>query len=222
MDAAYIDYIPTLQQLIQHWTEAETVLGRAMILDDGTTLDGIRDLHETLASANAEVLAKENQRQGAIQARDHARSEALPTGRQARFSILGTIPQSEEARQLPKQLPPLTSVVAKQLVALQDIQEVWTAVNALPAGKYPALHLPLVVRVSLDGTERDVTLAQFQGMVASLGQGGEAVKQAEISLKVAQKGRKEVVLRAQVVLRKYRALIRGLFPTTSKIAQSVP
>jgi len=222
MPQAITDYLPTIQQHLKHWADAEAAHGKAIVLNDGTTIDTLRDLHETIATASENTQTAENQRQAAIQQRQRARAEAIPTGQQARKTILGLIPNSDPARQLPAKIPSLTEEVARQLVPLQDVQAVWAQVNASPASLYPALTPPLVVRVDIGGTEREVTLVQFQGMVASLSMSGEAVKTAEQSLTLAQQERKKALEHAKAALKAYRAAIKGIFPATSAIARSLP
>ena len=222
MPLAITDYLPTIQQFLQHWTDAETELGKPIVLNEETSIDTLRDLHEAIATAQADTQTAENARQAAIQQRERARKEAIPTGRQVRKAILGLIPDSDPARQLPAKMPALTDEVAKQLVPLQDVQAIWTEINASPTGKYPALAPPLVVRVELSGKEQSATLAQYQGMVSGLSMSGEAVKIAEQSLTRAQQARKKSMEQAKAALKRYRSAIKGLFPNTSVTVRSLP
>ncbi|MGL4370045.1 MAG: hypothetical protein ACRCUT_10305, partial [Spirochaetota bacterium] len=115
MPQAITDYVPLADKFLQHWSSAETALGRAIILEDSTTRDSLQELKDALTAAQNEAQVAENARQAGIKQRDNARAETFPIARQARKSILGVIPSSDEARQLPAKFLPLTADAQKQL-----------------------------------------------------------------------------------------------------------
>lgn len=222
MPQAITDYVPLAQKFLQHWSDTETTLGRALTLEDGTTRDALQDLKDALTAAQHASLVAENTRQGGIKQRDIARAEAFPIARQVRKGILGVIPSSEEARQLPAKFLPLTGDVQKQLVTLRDVESVWGSVNALPANKYPSLVQPFTVIVDLGGTEEAIALARYSAAIAALSAAADTVETAEQALTQAQQDRKKSVEKLQAVFKAYRAVIRGLFPRTSAIYRSLP
>ncbi|WP_395144086.1 hypothetical protein [Armatimonas sp.] len=222
MALATTDYLPLAEKFLQHWSDAENALGKALVLEDGTTQDMLQSLKDALSSAQGTITTSENDRQGAIGQRDSARAEALPIARQVRKGILGVVPSSDEARQLPATLPSLTEDVQKQLVALRDIENVWTRVNALPAGSYPSLTLPFTVLVDLGGTEDLVTLTRYSAAVQALSAAATTLKTAEQALNQAKQNRKKSVEDLQKVFLAYRKRIRGTFPRTSALYRSLP
>jgi hypothetical protein len=222
MPQAITDYVPLADKFLQHWSSAEMALGRAITLEDATTRDGLQGLKDALIAAQDEAQTTENARQAGIKQRDNARAEAFPIARQARKSILGVIPSSEEARQLPTKFLPLTADAQKQLVALRDVEKVWASVNALPAGKYASLALPYTVLVDLGGTETTIALARYSAAVASLTVAASTVETAEQALTQAQQERKKAIEKLQAAFKAYRKAIRGLFPQTSALYRSLP
>jgi hypothetical protein len=222
MPEAITDYIPLIDKFLQHWSDCENALGRAVVLETGTTRDGLQDLKESLVAAQSTITESENDRQAGIQEREKARGEALPIARQARKGILGVIPSSDEARQLPARIPSPTTDAQKQLVALRDIENVWTRINALPAGKYPSLVQPFTVIVDLAGTEQTIALARYSTAVSSLATAASTLETAEQALTQAQQDRKKVIETLRKVFLAYRKLVRGLFPRTSALYRSLP
>jgi hypothetical protein len=222
MPQAITDYVSLADKFLQHWNDAESELGRAITLEDGTTRDGLQDLKEELITSQQTTLDAENGRQAAIKERDRGCATASPIARQVRKSIIGLIPSSDQARQLPAKLLPSTSEVQKQLVGLRDIESIWASVNALPGGTYPSLVLPFTVRVDLGGTEETVTLARYSATITALASAASAVETAEQTLTQAQQKRKKVVEALKKLFLAYRAAIRGLFPRTSALYRSLP
>ena len=222
MPQAITDYVPLADKFLQHWSDTENALGRGLTLEDSTTRDTLQDLKDALTAAMQAALVAENARQGGIRQRDSARAEVFPIARQARKAILGVIPSSEEARQLPARFLPITADVQKQLVAFRDVENVWGSVNALPANTYPSLVLPFTVRVDLSGTEQSIALARYSTLVASLSTAASTVETAEQALTQAQQDRKKAIEKLQAVFKAYRTAIRGLFPRTSALYRSLP
>lgn len=216
------DFMPLVDKFLKHWSDAETALGRAVVLNDNTTRDGLQDLKDALLAALAGNDAAENDRQGLVVRRDNARQDALPMARQVRKAIQGALPSSEEAGELPRAVPAFSADAQKQLATLRDIETVWTRVNALPAGSHPALVLPFTVQVDLSGTIETVTLARYSAAVASLAAAASGLETAEQALKRAQLERKQVTTQLKRVFVAYRKLIRGLFPRSSMVYQSLP
>jgi hypothetical protein len=222
MALAITDYLPLAEKFLQHWSDAENALGKAVVLEDGTTQGALQDLKDALSGAQSTITTSENDQQGAIGQRQSARAEALPIARQVRKGILGAIPSSNEARQLPTRLPSATEDVQTQLVALRDVENVWTRVNALPAGSYPSLTTPFTVLVDLGGTEETITLARYSAAVLALSTAASTLKTAEQALTQAQQDRKKSVEALRKVFLAYRKRIRGLFPRTSALYRSLP
>lgn len=216
------EYLPLVQKYIAHWTSAEAELKGPLVLGDGSTMDTLRDLHESLASANTSCISAERAHLGAAQQRETARAHAIPVASQARKAILGRLPSSPEAAQLPARIPSLTTDAQKQLAALEQVQGVWTVVNVLPAHQYPGFTPPLVVRVIQDGATVAVTLAEFNVLYVTLGQAAEAVQDASVALKQATVARHAVVAQINAVLASYSKVIKGTFPPGSTVLLSLP
>ncbi len=222
MPQAITDYVPLADKFLQHWNDAENALGRAIVLEEGTTRDSLQDLKDALIATQQAALVAENARQGGMRARDNARAEAFPIARQARKSIASVIPSSEEARQLPAKFLPLTADAQKQLVALRDVENVWSSVNALPANKYASLVVPFTVLVDLQGTEETIAIARYSAAIAALATAASTVQTAEQALTQAQQDRKKAIETLNTVFKAYRTLIRGVFPLTSAVYRSLP
>ena len=222
MPQAITDYVPLADKFLQHWSATENALGRGLTLEDSTTRDTLQDLKDALTAAMQAALVAENARQGGIRQRDSARAEVFPIARQARKAILGVIPSSDEARQLPARFLPITADVQKQLVAFRDVENVWGSVNALPANTYPSLVLPFTVLVDLSGTEQNIALTRYSAAVASLSTAASTVETAEQALTQAQQDRKKAIEKLQAVFKAYRTAIRGLFPRSSALYRSLP
>ena len=222
MPTVITDYLPILQKHIQHWTDAEEAHQKPITLVDGSTLDTLRDLYEEYASAQTDGTNAEVAYQSARKSRDDARAVVMPVGVQVRNAILGQVPTAPEVQALRKRLPSLETTPQKQLLALNDVAAVWAAINAYPAGKFPSLTPPLVVHADIHGTERTVTLAEFQVFIATLSQAAEAVETSEQILKQTKEERKKVQAKINPVLAAYAKMIKGLFPASSVIAKSLP
>lgn len=222
MAEALTDYIPLVEKFLTHWNDSETNLGRALVLDNGTTRDSLQDLKEELIALQNALINSENDRQEQIKLRDNARNEALPMAKQVRKAVLGALPSSAEARELPTRVPAFNADAQKQLVVLRDIENIWTRVDALPAATHPGLVLPFTVRVDLEGTETDLPRASYSAAVGRLTAAASALEAAEQALKQAQQERKKVTERLKAVFLAYRKLIRGLFPRTSALYRSLP
>lgn len=222
MPQAILDYLPLTIKFLQHWNDVESALGKAVVLEDGTTRDALEDLKATLTTTQSTMTTTENDRQGAMQQRDRARAEALPIARQARKGILGTISTADEARQLPGKIPTVTQDAQTQLVALRDVENVWQRLNALPANRYPSLTTPYTVLVDMHGTEETITLARYSAAITRLDTAATALKVAEQALTQAQQDRKKAIEALKRVFLAYRKLIRGIFPRTSALYKSLP
>lgn len=222
MSKSLTDYLPIAQRYLAHWELAEAELKSVIVLGEGSTIDTLRDLHEALAEALQDTQQASGSMRAVASDRDSARLKALPIASQVRKAILGRLPQSAEAAQLPACLPAVTGDVQKQLAALQLVQEVWTAVNALPPHQYPGFTPPLVVRVLQDGATITVTLAEFTGLYATLGQAAEAMQGAHVRLVKATAARNTVIKRLVKLLDAYSKVIKGTFPLGSDILLSLP
>jgi len=216
------EYLPLVQKYIAHWASAEAELKGPLVLGEGSTIDTLRDLHESLASANTSCINAERAQLAVAQQRDSARAQVIPVAGQVRKAILGRLPGSPEAAQLPARIPSLTTDVQKQLAALEQVQGVWSVVNALPAHQYPGFTPPLVVRILQDGVTVAVTLAEFNVRCATLGQAAEAVQEASVALKQATVARHAVVAQINAVLASYSKVIKGTFPPGSTVLLSLP
>jgi hypothetical protein len=222
MALAQTDYIPTIDKVLQHWSDAETKLGRAITLADGTTRDGLQDLKtEYEAIQQAALTAGAHQKDG-INQRDLSRKEGLEIAKQARKGILGLVPGSDPARELPTRIPAFNTDPQKQLLALRQIELAWQHVNALPASQHPALVLPLVLLVSLNGTDQSVPLARYSATIAALAAATTTLETAEQVLTQSQKDRKALSRKLDGIFTAYRKVIRGLFPAASPLTQSLP
>jgi Tfp pilus assembly protein PilN len=102
------------------------------------------------------------------------------------------------------------------------IELAWQNTNALPASQYPALVLPLVLTVVLRGKEEQVTLAHFSAAIAALASATSTIETAEQVLTQSQKDRKPATATFDTIFSAYRKVIRGLFPATSPLTQSLP
>ena len=222
MPLAINDTLPTIQTFLKHWDDTEAALGHPFTLADGSSSDTLRALHEAFYTAQQDGLVAENSHQGAIQARDNARKDVLPTALQARKAIRGLLPESEQVKQLPKRIPSITADVQTQLVALRDVLQVWESVNALPTTLYPTLTRPLVVRIEVDNVLQSRAATHFQLQVATLSMAAETLVISEQGLRQAHANRDLVRRQVDGVLKKYRATVTGLLPRTSTLVRTLP
>jgi hypothetical protein len=213
--------ITSLAAAERHWAAAEVALGRAIVLKSGTTRADLVALHQEVSEIATAQLVPENQRQAAALSRDTTRNAVRAVNSRFVASVRGLLQGTEFAAQLPI-LPTSNAMPEKQLRGARDLENIWTSINALPAGRYPSVAPPLTLLVKEDGTTRTVTLANYSARIAAYATAQETVRQLDETIATLNIRRDDIIKKARKILVEYRAAIRALFPEDSEQVLTLP
>jgi len=172
-------YVAVMDEFVAHWTDVNAELApAALTLQGGYTLALFTADRNTLEQAIIDVEDLENARQTAASARDTLKAAIRTQLGQFRAALRALLPDSKYPRAAPV-VPPLGAIESKFLAAFDDMQSLWTRINADAsiAGFTP----PLVIG--------PLTPAAFTTDLAALRVAFTAVTIAENDLDIGRKGR---------------------------------
>ncbi|WP_309713180.1 hypothetical protein [Armatimonas sp.] len=197
-----------------HWNNAETALGRAIVLPEGTTQSGFTDSSLAAKAAQDTVIARTNDMESAMQTRDSTLGPLQSSASLFTAYVRASTPGSTFVKMLPK-IPATTAAAVKWGKVLQDLDGIWTRLDTANPADYPALSLP--TRLS-NGTTR----AQFSPDVAQFGTALNDLQEAINDIKEAQGDLRNLGKSIRADISAYRKLIRSLFPTGHPIRTTLP
>lgn len=206
-------FVPTINLFIPHWVAANTALGAGgpLVLPDGSTvstLTGFRDSLMGFASSLESKLNDVEIARGFIEL-----IKASLHGRINEFNrkIRGFLSHTPYAAALP-QVPQLASAQGPFLQPLDDMNSLWTKINA---ATIPGFTGPLTL---LGG----YLLATFTTELASLKTAYTTWLAAVQETDIERERRNDVQDLAYAVLRDYRAAVEGTFAPTDALVESLP
>jgi hypothetical protein len=197
-----------------HWNNAETALGRAIVLPEGTTQSGFTDSSLAAKAAQDTVIARTNDMESAMQTRDSTLGPLQSSASLFTAYVRASTPGSTFVKMLPK-IPATTAAAVKWGKVLQDLDGIWTRLDAANPADYPALNLPTTLS---NGTTR----AQFSPDVAQFGTALNDLQEAINDIKEAQGDLRNLGKSINADISAYRKLIRSLFPAGHPIRTSLP
>jgi hypothetical protein len=197
-----------------HWNNAETALGRAIVLPTGTTRDGFVDSADAARGAQETLITRTNDMESAMQTRDSTLGPLQGSASLLTALVRATVPGSPFVNMLPK-IPAATVAAVKWGKVLGDLRSIWERLDAVAPGTYPALTLPVAL-------SNGATLATFSAGVTTFQAALEALQEAINDIKVAQGELRTLGASVRADISAYRKLIRSLFPAGHPIRTSLP
>lgn len=205
-------YLPTLNEFIAHWTQANASLGTApLVLPGGYTLAALTTDRNALETAIIALEPFDNARTNAIGDRDIKKSAIRARLSQFRSAVTGLLYGTAYVRSLPK-LPPINSAPGRYLQPFDDMANLWSQINtAPPAGFTGPLLLPT-----------NYTQALFVAEVAALRAAFRLVDDATTNATLARSKRDILLPNLRTRLKQYRQVVKARLPLGDALLLSVP
>ena len=197
-----------------HWNNAETARGQAIILPTGTTSDSFIDKATDAQTAQTTLINRTNDMESAMQTRDNTLGPLQSNASLFTAYVRASTPGSVFVAMLPK-IPAATAAAVKWGKVLGDLNEIWARLDATAPGEYPALTLPVMLS---NGT----THAQFSPAVTQFGTALSDLQSAVNDIKAAQGTLRNLATSINADISAYRKLINTLFPAGHPIRTSLP
>ncbi len=205
-------YIAVMDEVIAHWTDVNAELAPATLtLQGGYTLALFTADRNTLEQAIIDVEDLENARQTGASARDTLKAAIRTQLGQFRAALRALLPDSKYPRAAPV-VPQLASIESKFLAPFDDMESLWTRINA-DAG-LPGFTPPLVIG--------PLTLAAFSTSLAAMRAAFTAVTVAENDLDIGRKGRDVLLAPARERMVQYRAGVEATLGPAHPLTLSLP
>jgi hypothetical protein len=206
-------YLPTTDEFSAHWNLANTALAPgAIILPAGTTRVMLETHRTALAGLHAGVQAALNDVETARADLDDRKVALHARLTQFNDKVRAYLAGSTVARALPK-VPTLSEGQGAWLPAFDDMENLWSRANALPAsgGYVPPLTL-------LGG----YTLANFSAEVALLRTAYKTITAREVDLRVKRGEREDLEGVIYPILKSYREVLPTFFAPTHALVVTLP
>jgi hypothetical protein len=216
-----VNNLPILNKTVIHWGKAETALGEAITLPDGTTHDGAIDLATNIKDIEKQVVDDRVLLAKAQGVRNNTRNAVHTAAKQARKSLRGLAKNVPDVLGLAN-LPALTSAPAVLLEIYENIASVWEMVNGLPQASVPAAKLPLRLPLTENSALVQLTLAQFQERTEALRAAAESLAGAEATVRASLGTRNDLHDQAEAIVKDYGAAVRGLLPDGHPLLDTIP
>lgn len=197
-----------------HWNNAETALGRTIVLPTGTTHDGFTDSASAAKAAQDTLIARTNDMESAMQTRDNTLGPLQSSASLFTAFVRATVPGSPFVKMLPK-IPASKAAAVTWGKTLGDLHGVWEQLNAATPGEFPALTLPVTL-------SNGATFAAFSSSVTTFQTALNNLQEAVNDIKVAQGTLRNLGTTINADISAYRKLIRSLFPKEHPIRTSLP
>jgi hypothetical protein len=197
-----------------HWNNAETALGKAIVLPEGTTRDGFTDKANEASTAQTTLINRTNDMESAMQTRDNTLGPLQSSASLFTAYVRATTPGSIFVNMLPK-IPSSGAAAVKWGKVLQDLDGIWVRLDATTPGEYPALSLPATLSNGTTQTQFGTAVTQFSTALNDL-------QSAINDIKAAQGTLRNLGTTINADISAYRKLIRSLFPTGHPIRTSLP
>lgn len=206
-------YLPTTDEFSAHWNLANTALAPgAVILPAGTTRAMLETHRTALAALHAAVQAALNDVEIARADLDNQKLALHARLNQFNDKCRAYLAGSAVARALPK-VPGMTEGQGAFLPALDDMENLWSRANALPAsGGYTP---PLLL---LGG----YTLANFSADLALLRTAYKTITAREVDLRVKRGQREDLEGVIYPILKSYREALPTFFAPDHVLVTTLP
>ena len=212
MISAIGTYLPTVQEFITHWTQANAELGASpVLLQGGFTLANLQADRAALEAAILALQPVDNTRSSTASDRDIKKSAIRARLVQFRAIAIGQLAGSLYIRALPK-MPRFSVNEATYLAAFDDMANLWGQINTAPPAGFTA---PLVL-------QGGYTQADFAAEVAALRATFLAANAAIVNARIARERRDLLLPNLRARLRQYRSVAKGRIPVTSPLLNTVP
>lgn len=205
-------YLETIDEFIGHWTDVNVELGLTPLLLPGPyALADLQADRDDLSTAITEIVAAINDTEGHRTDRDSGKATVRERMRQFGAFVQGILAGSSYTGRVPD-LIRLEANPGLWLIAMRDIRNIWTDVNAAPpAGFTP----PLVLTGGY-------TLALFEADVDALEATFENLSLAEQDVDRELDERDQIYRSIRDMLVIYRQAVPGLFPVDHPLVTSLP
>lgn len=200
-------YLPTADEFIAHWVEANAALPAPLTLRDGTAIADLQALRNALAGQITALIGKTNEREFARGSLNTSVPAILKRLKQ--FNLRVRMLFAENSRfvnALPK-VPIALASRSKVTGPLDHAASIWAKVDAAGAP------------VTLSGA---YALADFNADLAALKANYSSYGTAKAGIKLARATRNELQGKIYAVLKQYREAIPTRFAEESAIVQAMP
>ncbi len=205
-------YIAVMDEFVAHWTDVNAEIAPAVLtLQGGYTLALFTADRNALEQAIIDVQDLENARETSASARDLLKGAISTKLGQFRAALRALLPSTKYPRAAPT-VPHLGAVESKFLAPFDDMESLWTRINADAsiAGFTP----PLVIG--------PLTLAAFSSELAALRTAFTAVTVAENDLDIGRKGRDVLLAPARERMVQYRSAVEAMLGPAHPLTLSLP
>lgn len=208
-------YPAVMDEVLAHWTDVNTALGAPpapeLMLQGGYTRALFLADRTALNAAIIEVVNLENGRQTGAANRDIKKSALSTKLGRFRSMLRAVLPSSKYPAAAPL-MPNFGAVESRFLTAFDDMQNLWTRINA--DATLPGFTPPLVVG--------GYTLALFTTELAALKTAFGDVTTAENDLNIGLKSRDALLRPARERMIQYRAGVEAALGPTHPLTLSLP
>ena len=207
-------YPITAEAFINHWTQVNTFLGlpaNALILVGGYTVANLTTDRTAILSAITAVVTADNVRTNTASDRDIKKAALRVRVTQFRGLVSGLMMGSVYVRSLPT-LPAFKAPEGTYLRPLDDMQSLWTQINAAPPAGFTA---PLLLAGGY-------TLATFTTDLAALKTSYTASNDATQNATIARSGRDVLLAPLRARMQQYRKAVVGKLPPGNPLLNTIP
>ena len=207
-------YPITAEQFINHWNQVNTFLGlpaNALTLVGGYTVANFTTDRTALMTAITAVVAADNVQTNTASDRDIKKAALRVRITQFRGLVSGLMMGSIYVRSLPT-MPNFSTSEGAYLRPLDDMQNLWTQINASPPTGFTA---PLLLAGGY-------TLATFTTDVAALKTAYTTANDAAQNATIARSGRDVLLAPLRARMQQYRKSVVGKLPPGNLLLNTIP
>ena len=207
-------YPITTEQFINHWNQVNTFLGlpaNALTLVGGYTVANLTTDRTALLTAITAVVAADNVQTNTAADRDIKKAALRVRVTQFRGLVSGLLMGSIYVRSLPT-LPKFGASEGPYLRPLDDMQNLWTQINASPPSGFTG---PLLLAGGY-------TLAAFTTELAALKTAYTASNDATQNATIARSGRDVLLAPVRARMQQYRKSVVGKLPPGNPLLATIP
>ncbi len=206
-------YLQKLDEFLAHWPLVNTALGSPLALQGNYLVANLTTDRGAVNTQLNAVVTAENSRQSAIADRDTRRASLRERFRQFNQAVRAFFPNSTYAAQLPR-IPGLSHPMGVWAKAMQDVAEIWNAINAITPVP-PGAPIPLTL---VGGYTRANFLTDQTAMLAAF----TSVESSALALENAQLTRDQIWLPIYERLKQYRLAVQARFAAGAALLESLP
>lgn len=205
-------YLPTVQEFLNHWTQANLELGAApIVLSDGYTLANFSADRTALENAVLGLQPVDNIRTNTAADRDIKKNALRARLTQFRAIVSGQMAESRYVRSLPK-LPNPTANEAAYLAPFNSMASLWKKINASPPKGFTG---PLLLQGGYSQANLTADIAALRAAYA-------AANDATANSRSAREERDLLLPNLRARMKQYRQVAKGRLPASSPLAGTIP